>query len=78
MDQLFLRSGRNVLLKLLTACVASMFVVMPASAKKDTKKDAKGPAIPDLLLDGGRKLSYERSSSSEQEVKPKKGFGQKW
>ena len=74
MDQLFLGSTRKVRWKLLAACVASMLLVMPASAKKDSKKDAKGPAIPDLLLDGGRKLSYERSFSSEQEVKPKKGF----
>jgi DNA-binding beta-propeller fold protein YncE len=74
MDQLFLGSTRKVRWKLLAACAASVLLVMPASAKKDSKKDAKGPAIPDLLLDGGRKLSYERSFSSEQEVKPKKGF----
>jgi DNA-binding beta-propeller fold protein YncE len=74
MDQLFLRSARKVRWILLAVCVASMLLVMPASAKKETKKDAKGPTIPDLLLDGGRKLSYERSFSSEQEVKPKKGF----
>ena len=74
MDQLFLTSARKVRWILLAVCVASMLLVMPASAKKETKKDAKGPAIPDLLLDGGRKLSYERSFSSEREVKPKRGF----
>ena len=30
--------------------------------------------MPELLLDGGRKLRFERMFSSEQEVKPKKGF----
>ena len=32
------------------------------------------PAPPDLLLDGGRKLTFERSFSLEREVKPKRSF----
>lgn len=29
---------------------------------------------PDLLMDGGRKLTFERTFSNEREVKPKRGF----
>ena len=32
------------------------------------------PSAPDLLMDGGRKLSFERSFSLEREVKPKRSF----
>jgi len=35
------------------------------------------PAPPDLLLEGGRKLHYERSFSSEKEVEGKRGFFKK-
>ena len=58
---------------MLAACVACMFLVFLPRRRK-TQERCERPAIPDLLLDGGRKLSYERSFSSEQEVKPKKGF----
>ncbi len=52
-----------------------MFMVILATAFKPTKPapDAR-PIPPDLNLEGGRKLSYERSFSSEFEVKPKRGF----
>ena len=30
--------------------------------------------VPDLLMDGGRKLSFERMFSNEHEAKPKRGF----
>jgi DNA-binding beta-propeller fold protein YncE len=76
MDQLLLGSAGKGKLRfnLLAVCAASLLLVIPASANKDVKKDTRNPAIPDLLLDGGRKLSYERSFSSEREVKPKRGF----
>ncbi len=48
--------------------------VAPAwSAGKPKEKPAE-PAPPALLLEGGRKLIYERSFSWEREVKPKRGF----
>jgi DNA-binding beta-propeller fold protein YncE len=59
--------------KLLTAGVAALLAVSPAFATKDKKK-APLMAVPDVLMDGGRKLSFERMFSSEQEVKPKRGF----
>jgi DNA-binding beta-propeller fold protein YncE len=44
-----------------------------ASASKPAKAPPSEPG-PELLLDGGRKLAYERSFNSEHEVKPKRGF----
>ncbi len=52
-----------------------VLLVALAAAFKPTKPapDVQ-PAPPDLKLEGGRRLSYERSFSSEFEVKPKRGF----
>lgn len=76
MDQFFLRkAGKGTgCLRQLAVVAASVLFVIPVSAKKDVKKEVKNLTIPDLLLDGGRRLSYERSFSSEHEVKPKRGF----
>jgi len=57
------------------ACTG-LLLVMPAWCSK-TKEKAVEPAPPDLLLEGGRKLSYERSFSSEKEVEGKRGFFKK-
>ena len=46
---------------------------LPPVAAKD-KKTVETVKVPDLLMDGGRKLSFERSFSDEHEVKPKRGF----
>ena len=76
MDRLFLGRGWGTTLrgKILAGCVAGTLLVSPAFAAKDKKKEPAPVAVPDLLMDGGRKLSYERSFSSEHEVKPKRGF----
>ena len=42
------------------------------TSKAKPKTDEPGP--PELELEGGRKLVYERSFGSEREVKPKRGF----
>jgi DNA-binding beta-propeller fold protein YncE len=60
--------------KILAAFVAGTLVLSPAFAAKDKKKEVKQYEVPDLLMDGGRKLSFERSFSNEHEVKPKRGF----
>jgi DNA-binding beta-propeller fold protein YncE len=52
-------------------------LAMPVWASKTKKEKAIEPAPPDLLLEGGRKLSYERSFSSEKEVEGKRGFFKK-
>ena len=48
--------------------------VAPASASRKHKETIAEPPPPDLLMDGGRRLSYERSFSLEREVKPKRSF----
>ncbi len=63
--------GRSLRLALRMAC-AVLLLLTPALASRQAKVADVGP--PDLLLEGGRKLSYERSFSSEREVKPKRGF----
>lgn len=51
-----------------------MLIVILAAAFKPTKPVARPQSPPDLQLEGGRKLTYERSFSAENEVKPKRGF----
>ena len=69
--------GRVVCAGLLAAGLAVMLVTSAEASKrsKETAKDTLSPSdAPDLLLDGGRKLSFERSFSLEREVKPKRSF----
>jgi outer membrane protein assembly factor BamB len=50
-------------------------MLLPSAAWSMRRKDKPSePGPPDLLLLGGRKLSYERSFNWEREVKPKRGF----
>src|SRR5450755_2445341 len=49
-------------------------LVVPVFAAHPPKENTKQPSGPELLLDGGRKLTYERSFSLEREVKPKRSF----
>jgi DNA-binding beta-propeller fold protein YncE len=76
MAQLLLR--RNLFAefsgKLLAGCLAGMLSLNPALGGPDKKKEPTRVDIPELLLDGGRKLRFESMFSSQQEVKPKKGF----
>jgi sugar lactone lactonase YvrE len=51
-----------------------VLLLTPAGASRQPKRKATELSPPDLMLEGGRKLSYERSFSSEREVKPKRGF----
>jgi DNA-binding beta-propeller fold protein YncE len=51
-----------------------LLLVIPGLASKSKKEKTVEPAPPDLLLEGGRKLHYERSFSSEKEVEGKRGF----
>jgi DNA-binding beta-propeller fold protein YncE len=59
------------------AAILVLMAMLPATqagAAKRSKETVKQPAPPDLLMDGGRKLSFERSFSLEREVKPKRSF----
>lgn len=57
----------------LIACGVAALLVGPAWASKKTTAPTVEEA-PELLLEGGRKLSFERSFSLEREVKPKRSF----
>jgi DNA-binding beta-propeller fold protein YncE len=54
----------------------SLFLLLFFIPAQAAKKDASPlmPAPPDLLLEGGRKLSFERSFSTEKEARGKPGF----
>jgi DNA-binding beta-propeller fold protein YncE len=55
------------------ACIG-LLCALPVAGSKAKKEKTVEPAPPDLLLEGGRKLHYERSFSSEKEVEGKRGF----
>ena len=70
-----MRSGRTELRgKLLLGCVAWALLCGSGLVAKDKKKETVPVPVPDILMDGGRKLSFERVFSNEHEVKPKRGF----
>ena len=56
-----------------TSIVVLLLLPLSGWASRHTPK-ADEPAPPELLLEGGRKLTYERSFGSEREVKPKRSF----
>ena len=60
---------RGVLLLAFLTLVAAL----PGWASKKSKEVPLQPP-PDLLMDGGRRLTFERSFSLEREVKPKRSF----
>lgn len=78
MVQLLLRIalGRFVRAAMGIVCLG-LLLAAPAWALKEKKEKPAEPAPPDLLLEGGRKLHYERSFSSEKEVEGKRGFFKK-
>ncbi|MGB8916605.1 MAG: 6-bladed beta-propeller [Candidatus Sulfotelmatobacter sp.] len=53
--------------------ILGAFSIAGWASKSQPKGDAE-PGPPVLELEGGRKLTYERSFGSEREVKPKRGF----
>jgi len=63
----FLRLTKYIVLGLLMAA-------MPGWAASKATAKPNAVQVPELLLDGGRKLSFERSFSTDRDVKPKKGF----
>jgi DNA-binding beta-propeller fold protein YncE len=68
--------GRAGATRATTILVGAAFLLAAtlAIASKRPKQTIAAPSPPDLLLDGGRKLSFERSFSLEREVKPKRSF----
>ncbi len=58
------------------AFLTVVLLLLPALSA-DKKKPEAVPGPPDLLMDGGRKLSFERVLSSERDVRGKPGFFKK-
>ncbi|MGA6985429.1 MAG: 6-bladed beta-propeller [Terriglobales bacterium] len=75
MVQYFLTAapGRNRVRNIVVAC-AFLLALSPASLGRSKPKSQAPAMVPQLELEGGRKLLYERAFSSELEVKTKHGF----
>jgi len=56
------------------AIVLCLAFSLAAAPKKKSKEKASADTPPPMTLAGGRTLSFERSFSSEREVKLKRGF----
>jgi len=67
-ERRFLRIGARL------GCIVLLLAAPGWTASKAKKDKPTEPLPADLLLEGGRKLSYERSFSSEKEVEGKRGF----
>ena len=75
MVQSLLTSGMTVhLRKSLLLTVVILALILPGWSSENRKNTEVVARPPDLLLEGGRKLVYERSFSSERDVRKKPGF----
>lgn len=52
----------------------AVVLVSPSAFGAKVRRETPNPAPPDLILEGGRKLTFERIFSTEREVKGKPGF----
>jgi DNA-binding beta-propeller fold protein YncE len=68
----FLKIGSRLTLVVLLAI--TLLFAAPGWAAKPHKEKAVEPAPPDLLLEGGRKLQWERSFSSQRETQGKRSI----
>jgi len=72
MVRLLLGTTRKLVGASTLAILLVMILAGTAAAKRHKTIDK--PSAPDLLMDGGRKLAFERSFSLEREVKPNRSF----
>ena len=76
MVQLLLIFGKRTFLRWGMGCAGMLLLsITPAFASKVHKEKTVEPAPPDLLLEGGRKLHWERTFSSEKEMEKRGFFG---
>jgi hypothetical protein len=73
MVRFLLGGARRSRLRLVSVVVGAALIA-PGLAPGRIKKKTTEVRIPELLLEGGRKLTFDRSISSERDVKPKRGF----
>ena len=63
------------MVQLLLKSAAALWLLLPAlAAARSIPKTSAAPDAPELLMDGGRRLRFERSFSSAREVRTKRGF----
>ncbi|MFB3915347.1 MAG: 6-bladed beta-propeller [Terriglobales bacterium] len=75
MVQCFLSDARRGKLRSATGVVfVALLLLAPASAKRQKAETGAQEYWPELLLDGGRKLSYERTLTSEHDIRGKRSF----
>jgi DNA-binding beta-propeller fold protein YncE len=74
MVQLLLREAGKRHLRPVWYIMLGLVLVQPNWAAGKSKPKTTQIQVPELLLEGGRKLSFERSFSTDRDVKPKKGF----
>ena len=74
MVQFLLIFGKRRTWRASVACAGIFLLLAVSSWAAKARKENVEPAPPDLLLEGGRKLHFERSFSSEKEVEGKRGF----
>jgi DNA-binding beta-propeller fold protein YncE len=74
--QVLLKHDGRVLRAFTTVAALTLFVSALGAAPKPANKPAPRE-LWEMSLDGGRKLSWERSFNSEAEVKPNRGFWNK-
>jgi DNA-binding beta-propeller fold protein YncE len=55
----------------------ALLLLLPIALPAKDQKPREVPAPPDLLLEGGRKLTFERVISSERDIRGEKGFWKK-
>jgi DNA-binding beta-propeller fold protein YncE len=74
MVQLLLKEAGNRHLRLARYIILGLLLMQPSWAASTGKRKTIQVQVPELLLEGGRKLTFERSFSTDRDVKPKKGF----
>ncbi len=75
MVQLLLSFEQRKFLRASVMCAGILLLLAsPGWSAKVCREKVEEPPPPDLLLQGGRKLHYERSFSSEKEMEKKPGF----
>jgi DNA-binding beta-propeller fold protein YncE len=72
--QFLLKGGRRRSLGAALILAGAALLLTPVGASQKPKSKIPAPELWEMSLEGGRKLSWERSFNSEIEVKPNRGF----
>ena len=64
--------------RLVCHAVWALLLLLPVCLPAKDQKPKEVQLPPDLLLDGGRKLTFESVIASERDIRGEKGFWKKW